>query len=53
MTTTPAMPASTAAQRQGPTRSPRNGTESAVMNSGATKKIAAASAKGMAASARK
>lgn len=34
------MPAAIAAQRRGPTRSPRIGTERAVMSSGATKKIA-------------
>ena len=53
MTITPASPMPTANQRRGPTFSFSNGTDSAVMSSGATKTTATASASGMAARPRK
>ena len=47
MITMPSMPVMTASQRRRPTRSPSNGTDIAVMNSGAVKNMAVASARGM------
>ena len=46
MTSTPSMPAPTAAQRRMPTTSPSNGMESTVTTRGATKPMEAASASG-------
>jgi len=47
ISSTPAKPASTAAQRWRPTRSPRSGIDSTVRKSGEEKPIATASASGM------
>ena len=53
MTSTPIKPTTTADQRRGPTRSPSNGIDRAVMNSGAENAMATTSASGISAKALK